>query len=214
MVKERIPANPQLPDSSDKRIDLYPILHQPIPLQVRSLNITPQDTMHTPLIAVRFGEYDGLHNMVWLANNDPRESWDPDEVILPGMFMYNEQSRHLLFVPNYRLPSRDAYRGWGNIYNTKETLLSMLQTLIGNGASLFQATVLDDLGARSIKNFSPGSRYTLMAIIGGIEGQFSQQTGLDSKINAFRREGPITLDQILAREFLPISLLTLKDIRR
>lgn len=214
MAIERIAATHEQPGAPGVEVDLFEVLRNPEPFQVHSLNIPSQDTLHTPYIAMRFGEFNGRRNMVWIANNSPQEAWNTSETVLPGLFLFDEQTHRLLFAPNHSLPSRDTYRSWSNIYTTHEPLLSILQILIKNGASLHQATLLFDLEARSITNFPLRTGHELSIFIGQAQSLFSEKTGLDKTINPYRLEGKITLDKILAHEFLPVALLTPKDLRR
>lgn len=214
MTKERISAIREQAGQDPIGVNLIEILMDPEELQVRSTNIVPDGTLHTPLLATRFRPHNGLCNMVWMANNDPRESWSPGEIILPGLFMLDEQTRRLLFVPNHPLPSYDAHRSWNNIYTTNKPLLSIVQALMNNGVSLYQATMLRDVESQSINYFPPGSAWEFSAFMGGVNVTFSEQTGLDWKINGYRLESQITLEQILARQFHEVPLLTPADLKQ
>jgi len=214
MAKERAIEAFQLhPGEPAQPVDLLPVFYQPEPFQAESINIPSPNPMDAQNIAIRFSPFDGLRNMVWLANNKPQDAWNPTEIILPGLFMFDEQSRQLLFVPHHTLPNRDTYRTGQDHFLTQEPLISILQKLIGNGSSLFQATLLNDLEAKSILNFPLGTRWEFAAFMGEVDGKFQEVTGLDKKINGFRREGETTLDRILAHDFFPVPLLTPGDLR-
>lgn len=172
------------------------------PFTIFSSRTNPERGHEIPL-SYYFGDRGKF--FVWMTNNDIRRAL-PDESIVDGLFRVDRQNRRLLFEPHAGLPTRDRYRAAELHLGYKGTLIDMAEILVDKGFSVVQISMLRELEA-----LAPSDH--LLKVVGKVAQAtrvFKQLTGLEGS-EAYQIEGPRTLEQIIAGQFLPVTPINLQD---
>lgn len=141
---------------------------------------------------------------VWMANNSRRAL--SDEPIIDGLFRVDRQNRRLLFEPFTTLPSRDSYRATELQLGYTGKLIDMAAILADRGFPIMQISMLQTLEAHG----PSGHFKEVVSKVVQARSAFSQLTGLDIA-EAYQVEGVLTIDQIMAGQFIPVTPIDPKN---